>query len=361
MSGPTTVIVTGEPVTAILAAAAIRAAQAIAEGREAARQWQTGQQEHHDAERAAQHAARAAGAAALAANRRAAESRLDRLEAAARAQGLDLAVPRPALPEDTPPEALATYIAALHQLADLLGARLAEAAPAGHLEAALSADLCSPELAKQQQLIAPPPAQPPAYLAEVQRLLARILPLGPLPPAVSALIAELAQPLPDERKESLLLELRHQIQLRQAAAFQEAQGIILEQSLKDLGYQVESVSDTLFVDGGVVHFRRPGWGDHLIRLRVSAGGGQANFNVLRATDDGNNERSVLDHLAEDRWCAEFPALLKALAARGVHLTVTRRLEAGELPVQLVDRQRLPRFADDEAHQPAARLQAKELP
>ncbi|GHU44853.1 hypothetical protein AGMMS50289_14230 [Betaproteobacteria bacterium] len=51
-----------------------------------------------------------------------------------------------------------------------------------------------------------------------------------------------------------------------------------------------------------------------------------------------------DFIAEERWCAEFPRLLATLAARGLQLDVIRQLEAGELPVQEVDAQRLPDFA-----------------
>lgn len=98
-----------------------------------------------------------------------------------------------------------------------------------------------------------------------------------------------------------------------------------------------------------MHFRRPGWGAHMVRMRVDARAGSVNFNVVRAAEAGANEASVLDHLAEDRWCAEFPALLASLAARGVKLDVTRRLAAGEVPVQRVAPGSLPRFADDEAN------------
>lgn len=41
--------------------------------------------------------------------------------------------------------------------------------------------------------------------------------------------------------------------------------IVLEQSLRDLGYAIE---ETLFVEGGVAHFQRPEWGDYFVRLRV---------------------------------------------------------------------------------------------
>jgi hypothetical protein len=99
-------------------------------------------------------------------------------------------------------------------------------------------------------------------------------------------------------------------------------------------------------------------------MRAAPSGG-INFNVVRAVDADQleGEASVQDRLAEDRWCAEFPALLKALAARGVRLEVTRRLEAGELPVQRVARERLPRFAEDQASLSTAapRLMERPLP
>jgi hypothetical protein len=112
-----------------------------------------------------------------------------------------------------------------------------------------------------------------------------------------------------------------------------------------------------------MHFRRPGWGSYLVRMRIDPLARTANFNVIRAVDAGTNEATVMDHIAEDRWCAEFPALLKALEARGVRLDVTRRLAAGELPVQQVPRgdlQWLTRVADDEAPAPAAKPRTRSV-
>ena len=82
--------------------------------------------------------------------------------------------------------------------------------------------------------------------------------------------------------------------------------------------------------------------------------------MIRAVEQADNEHSVLDHLAEDRWCAEFPALLQALDVRGIHLNVTRRLEAGELPVQLVQKDKLPGFADEEEVDRSNKLQTREM-
>jgi hypothetical protein len=129
---------------------------------------------------------------------------------------------------------------------------------------------------------------------------------------------------------------------------QEAAALVLEESLRDLGYDVEGIEATLFAQGGATHFRRPGWEHYCVRMRVDAGEQTVNFNVVRARgDQETSERRRLDALAEDRWCAEFPKLLQTLAARGLQLKVTRRLAAGELPVQVVDGATLPGMHEDD--------------
>ncbi len=186
-----------------------------------------------------------------------------------------------------------------------------------------------------------------------QRWVQRIAHLGPVPDHIQSVAEELDGSADAVRVELLITELRRRVQLHAESALQDevlrAQALVVEQSLQDLGYQVEEIESTLFVEGGVAHFRKSHWGDYMVRMRVEEGGSSLNFNVVRAVDAHDvAEPSVQDHLAEDRWCAEFPALLNALAARGVHLEVTRRLGAGELPVQRVARDRLPRFAESEA-------------
>ncbi|MDR2690148.1 MAG: hypothetical protein LBB76_10385 [Azoarcus sp.] len=128
-----------------------------------------------------------------------------------------------------------------------------------------------------------------------------------------------------------------------------AAALVLEASLEDLGYQVEGIGETLFSTDGITHFQRPGWGDYYVRLRVNVQNGTFNFNVVRAgnrgeaqADSGAQKRE--DLMAEERWCAEFPRLMATLAARELELKVTRRIEAGELPVQIVTAERLPRFS-----------------
>ena len=144
-------------------------------------------------------------------------------------------------------------------------------------------------------------------------------------------------------------------------ATQAAAAIVLTQSLRDLGYEVEDIESTLFLEGGSAHFRRAGWDNYFVRLRVDPNAASINFNVVRASGDADSaERRRQDALAEDRWCAEFPKLMQTLEARGLKLSVTRRLDAGEVPVQVVDASSLPRIEQDDDASPRAAPKARPI-
>lgn len=175
-----------------------------------------------------------------------------------------------------------------------------------------------------------------------------------LPPALDTLALQIVQAPADTRAEALATELRLQVQQHNAARaaaleqqkMQEAAAVVLEQSLKDLGYAVEEIEETLFVEGGVAHFQRPEWGDYFIRLRIDPQRQAMNFNVVRAGTAGE-DRKREDMLAEERWCSEFPRLFETLKARGIPIEVTRLLQAGEAPVQVVDAASLPAHGEAE--------------
>lgn len=364
MSGPKSVIVaTPEPITALIAAAAIQAAAAVAESHNAANELSDAQAATSAARHALQDEARASGLAALSDEAAAAEARLEQLIALAGqlGSGAQVQAARPLRPRNDASAALAAYVRGLQTLADELQSILLTEAARRQKDIAESGlpDGLAVDAALAEAAVARPRAQP-----LTQRLLARIAHLGAPPQEIERLAQELDKAESAERADLLASELRRAIQLHieaiQRQRVQEATALIIEQSLKDLGYQVEDVAETLFVQGGTVHFRRAGWGDYMVRLRVDATTSTANFNVLRATDDENTERSIADHLAEDRWGAEFPALLTALEARGLRLNVTRMLAAGELPVQRVDRGKLPQFVTEESTRPATRLRAREI-
>jgi len=137
---------------------------------------------------------------------------------------------------------------------------------------------------------------------------------------------------------------------------EEAAAQVLEQSLRDLGYEVDGVENTFFIEGGVAHFQRHGWGEYFVRMRVGAEDKTLNFNVVRARGAADSaERKRIDAMAEDRWCSEFPIMLETLKARGITLDVKRLLGAGELPVQVVDAASLPTAASEE-HRRATPMQ-----
>ncbi|MDR2625205.1 MAG: hypothetical protein LBC37_02625 [Zoogloeaceae bacterium] len=146
-----------------------------------------------------------------------------------------------------------------------------------------------------------------------------------------------------------------------------AAAVVLAQSLQDLGYRVEDVRETLFAEGGMVHFQRPGWGGHYVRLRVNAKDRSLNFNVVRATaeaansKDASSEQQRQDFMAEERWCAEFPRLMATLAARGMEMNLTRHLPAGELPVQEVAAERLPDLAREDQEKIRRHKKSRQLP
>ena len=175
-----------------------------------------------------------------------------------------------------------------------------------------------------------------------------------LPPALEALALQAVAAPSAGRADALVTELRLQIKqhndARAAAAEQlqrqEAAAVVLEQSLRDLGYAVEAIEETLFIEGGVAHFQKPGWGDYFVRLRVDPKRNAMNFNVVRAGTVGEDRKGE-DMLAEERWCGEFPQLFDTLEARGIPITVTRLLQAGEVPVQVVDAASLPARAQEE--------------
>ncbi|MDR3482224.1 MAG: hypothetical protein P4L91_16100 [Burkholderiaceae bacterium] len=355
MSGPKSGFVTTDPLMALLLAAGMQAANAVADGYAQAATLREQHREAADALQNSQRAADARGQAARGKQAAAAEAAFDAVARLAANMQIAAAVQdaRPPAPDAQDSAAVAAYVRALQELTEQLRSILLTEA-ARRAEEFADLPEFAPQLAANLTL--------PQKIA--QRLLARIAHLGPAPDQIQKIALELEQTPPGERADLLATELRARIQAhieaQQRSQVQQATALIVAQSLKDLGYQVEDIADTLFVEGGVVHFRRQGWGNYMVRMRVDAKAGAVNFNVLRAVAQGENERSVLDHLAEDRWCTEFPALLQALAARGVHIEVTRHLQAGELPVQLVDAGKLPRFADEEDGRQTAQTQAMKL-
>lgn len=382
MSGPMAASFGLEAGLLLAAQSLLDGAAEIAAGLSAEEQRAEAQRRQRRAERLQQRAARQAGIEKL--QRAAAErsARLRRLLAAWQGLGnADAGIDLPAAPATEDEAALDDFLAALDARIARLEALLAQASGARHGAARAALDeLLAAGVAARDQLAAYAAQARLAGAApddaETRReLVARVLERveleenEPLPAVLDALALQLVQAPTAERATALATELRLQTQrhneartaarlaAEQAAAqarLQEAAATVLEASLQDLGYAVDEIGATLFVEGGVAHFQRPEWGDYFIRLRIDPKRKAMNFNVVRAGTAGE-DRQREDMLAEERWCGEFPKLFETLKARGIPIAVTRLLQAGEAPVQVVDAASLPGSdhgaAEERRHQP----------
>ncbi len=367
MSGPTAATF-GLDAGLLVAYEAMRAAAAIAEGYAAEDARQAELRDQRTAEGQQRRAAMLAARHALDDEVTREEARLRRLTVARQALADQLGEVIPAdstlaaRPAGADGAALVAYLEALRSetsvLAGMVSALSSRVAslPAADLAAIVAIVATAPSIAEQLTAFAAqarlarhvPPAVVAARQADVERILARaaLAETTALPEEIEVLVAELMRTLSDERAAALATELRLRVARHVEATAAEAAARVLEESLRDLGYEVDGIGETLFVEGGLVHFQKAGWNDYFVRLRVDAARGALNFNVVRAGTAGE-DRGHEDMLAEERWCAEFPRLKETLATRGIAVDVTRMLGAGQVPVQVVDADGLPRFADDQ--------------
>ncbi len=122
---------------------------------------------------------------------------------------------------------------------------------------------------------------------------------------------------------------------------------ILELTLRDLGYEVEGIKETLFSEGGTVFFQNQGWGEHHMRLRVLPDRDMLHFNMVRPSNASTSRE--LDHEMEQLWCTQYPKLMAALAARGVNAAPLRAIKAGSMEVESVDSALLPKRSNKSMH------------
>ena len=318
---------------------------------------------------------RAEEAAELMQRARAQERRLERareLAEQARSRLPNAALDLPALPvapaDTADPQAIRRYIEAIDASTRLVEERCrAQAARAAadqglqDLMAAIeatvdaeprtAADLLALYANQVRVLHAPRAAKSMDRKATAERILGRLSGLdeAAFPPELDALMRKLIEAESDERAEMLALELRAQVQRHNEARSRaeaetaenrkrEIAGVLVAEVLSDLGYDVEPIAETLFVQGGVAHFQRAEWGDYYVRMRVDPATSNVNFNMVRATtatappDAAQRKR---DEEMEATWCSGIPKLLAELSARGIDTRKLRELDAGAVPVQMV--------------------------
>ena len=177
------------------------------------------------------------------------------------------------------------------------------------------------EKAEAQRLLDGLPQSKHAAVAEIRRRLGEVC-LGN---------ERMAQELRDSVLETVQLVKSEERVIRVAVS-----GIVHD-ALEDLGYEVEPVESTLFVKGGVVHFRKSGWDDgYFVRMRVDGDTEKMNFNMVRVTQNADVQDDLSkDITMENAWCADFQRVNDTFKSRGVSTKVERHLAAGELPVQKV--------------------------
>lgn len=125
---------------------------------------------------------------------------------------------------------------------------------------------------------------------------------------------------------------------------QEAASGIVREALLDLGYEVAPIDETLFVRGGKVYFRKPGWNDYCVRLTVRPEESKINFNVIRVAGPDEDKRAATgaaDIEAENAWCSGYQKVVDTFKARGLETELTRHLPVGAVPVPVVGSDEVP--------------------
>lgn len=318
---------------------------------------------------------RAERAAELMRQAQAQERRLERArrladEARTRHPDVALALPQPpdAVSDPDDPEAVAAYIGRLEAMTRAIEAAVQQharrAAGDRGLQALMSvlshtvggearsaAELLALYGEQVRALSRPSAARVMDRQATAERILGRLAGLNEaeLPVELDVLLQRLVEADSDERAEMIAMELRAQVQRTNAAhelartvaeenRRREMAGVLVAEVLSDLGYEVETIAETLFVSGGVAHFQRAEWGDYYVRMRVDPQTQNINFNMVRASasaDPPDAAQRRRDEAMEASWCAGMPGLLAELAARGIETRRVRELDPGAVPVQIV--------------------------
>lgn len=107
---------------------------------------------------------------------------------------------------------------------------------------------------------------------------------------------------------------------------------ILQNTLAGMGYQVEAIKESLFVDGGAIHFRNNAWNDgYCVNLTVK--NERIYFDMQRDIECGR----AVDEAVEQQWKSEFYKVRDALDKDGIRITDLKvHAEPGKFAVPLVD-------------------------
>lgn len=124
----------------------------------------------------------------------------------------------------------------------------------------------------------------------------------------------------------------------------------LEESLRELGYDVQAGFETALGSNGSALARRAGWTEHAVRVLLDPSTNELRLHVVR---DEKPQLVGSDNVAREReLCSDRPELEKALAAHGVELDPHELIAPGVVPVAAV--------ALERAQFPARRAKGRNL-
>lgn len=204
---------------------------------------------------------------------------------------------------------------------------------------------------------------------------AKIKENGAMSESVASLVSSLNQSFSLEEIGEIALQIRSKM-LSEAKARKEHQeqknmqrvddvevANILAESLKEMDYEVGTISETLFVEGGVTHFRDTTWEDnYYVEMKVEPKSKKMDFHMVYTGDTMHT--SMEDKTTEDDWCGDFIHLQHTLGSKGISIEVTNHLGAGEVPVHVVDKDhvkmRTAKKSEDEEERKIKKQKAKRI-
>lgn len=112
-----------------------------------------------------------------------------------------------------------------------------------------------------------------------------------------------------------------------------AAAVVLESTLHELGYATDSIQNTLFAEGGTIHYQRSYWGGYYMQLRLLPSLSQANFSLVRVGQDD----PTADAARQAEYCSEenLREIREALEQQGIRLTVKHANEPGAVRVPTI--------------------------
>ncbi len=119
-------------------------------------------------------------------------------------------------------------------------------------------------------------------------------------------------------------------------------GEIIQDTLEEFGYTVEDEFDTLFVEGGVVHFQKPAWKTYHVRLRVNPQAGELRVHMIKEGENNLPGQEQQDLKMETEWCVEYKELVSVLSDRGVQARPIKHYSPGAVPVQKIRPEDIPK-------------------